>query len=191
MTSLSVLEYPGEEGKTLLVTTSADKSVAIWKRPNNHSDWQLIQHEILAGEAVECCSLAFLPTLTSHAPPTPLLALGGVGGDGSCRGSQILLFIAKSHETGLKFEHVLTLKGHEDWVRCLAFAMSDEGKLLLASASQDRYIRLWMIEELLGDRVDAMRDCVDGWGSESGRDRSRERRGRRSEIRVLVREGLE
>jgi len=36
------------------------------------------------------------------------------------------------------------LKGHEDWIRGLAFA-STETDVFLASASQDRYLRLWRI----------------------------------------------
>ncbi|KAK9474009.1 WD40-repeat-containing domain protein [Dipodascopsis tothii] len=35
------------------------------------------------------------------------------------------------------------LRGHEDWVRSLAFRKAGLDQLVLASASQDRYIRLW------------------------------------------------
>ncbi|CAN6652077.1 elongator complex protein 2 [Trichomonascus vanleenenianus] len=37
------------------------------------------------------------------------------------------------------------LEGHENWVRGLAFKETNDGDVLLASASQDRYIRLWRV----------------------------------------------
>ncbi|CCH42313.1 elongator complex protein [Wickerhamomyces ciferrii] len=43
------------------------------------------------------------------------------------------------------FELVAELEGHEDWVKALAFKKLNEGDYLLASGSQDRYIRLWRI----------------------------------------------
>lgn len=39
-------------------------------------------------------------------------------------------------------EKMVELSGHENWVHCLSFTIS-EGSLILASGSQDRYIRLW------------------------------------------------
>lgn len=42
-----------------------------------------------------------------------------------------------------QFSRCLTLKGHEDWVRGLDFTYDEKGDLLLASTSQDYYIRLW------------------------------------------------
>merc|ERR1711962_1616849 len=45
-----------------------------------------------------------------------------------------------------QLEHVLLLKGHKDSIRSLDFTnTSSEEELLLASASQDFYIRLWKI----------------------------------------------
>jgi elongator complex protein 2 len=45
--------------------------------------------------------------------------------------------------------HAFSLEGHEDWVRCLAVtACPGEGSspdLMLASGSQDNYVRLWRI----------------------------------------------
>lgn len=43
-----------------------------------------------------------------------------------------------------EFTLVASLKGHEDWIRSLDFT-TDEGDLLLATASQDKYIRLWRL----------------------------------------------
>jgi elongator complex protein 2 len=40
------------------------------------------------------------------------------------------------------------LKGHQDWIRSLDFAIKEDGELLLATASQDNYIRIWNISSL-------------------------------------------
>jgi elongator complex protein 2 len=57
------------------------------------------------------------------------------------------------------FSHALSLEGHEDWVRCLAVTPcaaadgSGSQDILLASGSQDNYIRLWRIAAV-ADRAD-------------------------------------
>lgn len=43
------------------------------------------------------------------------------------------------------FERLESLYGHEDWVRGLDFTTDDNGDVLLASSSQDSFIRLWRI----------------------------------------------
>jgi elongator complex protein 2 len=45
----------------------------------------------------------------------------------------------------VNFAHVASLEGHEDWVKALVFKKQREGDYLLASGSQDRYIRLWRV----------------------------------------------
>lgn len=55
-----------------------------------------------------------------------------------------------------QFTHALSLEGHEDWVRCLAVTQysssnsssSSSKDLLLASGSQDNYVRLWRIAQI-------------------------------------------
>ncbi len=51
----------------------------------------------------------------------------------------------------VKFDKILSLQGHTDWVRCLEFAKmnNDPNTLILASSSQDKYIRIWKISETL------------------------------------------
>lgn len=39
------------------------------------------------------------------------------------------------------------LEGHENWIRDIQFSNQAENNLLLASASQDRYIRLWRLHQ--------------------------------------------
>lgn len=63
--------------------------------------------------------------------------------------------------TSTGFTHSISLEGHEDWVRCLAVAPIPVSKeqgtsspdLLLASGSQDNYIRLWRIAAVAGSNT--------------------------------------
>lgn len=52
---------------------------------------------------------------------------------------------------GNYFKIAATLKGHEGWIRALDFAhetLDASADLILASASQDKYIRLWRIQKV-------------------------------------------
>jgi elongator complex protein 2 len=60
----------------------------------------------------------------------------------------VQIYVAQSTISEPEFSLGATLRGHEAWVRSLAFTedkSSAAGDLLLASASQDKYIRLWRI----------------------------------------------
>ena len=58
------------------------------------------------------------------------------------------VYIFTNYQTG-EFELGAMLEGHENWVRSLDFTndCTIKGDVLLASASQDRYIRLWRIRK--------------------------------------------
>lgn len=53
-----------------------------------------------------------------------------------------------------QFRYALSLEGHGDWVRCLAFTPypsasgSSNDDLLLATGSQDNLIRLWRVSDI-------------------------------------------
>ena len=76
----------------------------------------------------------------------PVLALGGTK-------SIIQIYVAEKTGEQITFSLKATLTGHEAWIRSLDFAQESNinNGLLLASASQDRYIRLWRVhrEEIL------------------------------------------
>lgn len=63
-----------------------------------------------------------------------------------------------SGNNNMCFEKFETLSGHEDWVRGLDFTTDDNGDTLLASSSQDSFIRLWRIssrnDEIEGKLID-------------------------------------
>ena len=64
-----------------------------------------------------------------------LLAIGGSS-------PHIHIYTSPSNTTN--FTPAAVLKGHEDWIRGLHFTAS-KSDVYLASASQDRYVRLWRI----------------------------------------------
>jgi len=71
--------------------------------------------------------------------------------------STIQIFISKDTH----FDLAATLTGHEGWIRALAFTREtsdDASDLLLASASQDKYIRLWRVHR--GEELPAVSSAL-------------------------------
>ncbi|RPB00114.1 WD40 repeat-like protein [Choiromyces venosus 120613-1] len=85
-------------------------------------------------------ALSALPSSSSSSSPALVLAVSGSA-------SSVSIYLASSPSS--QFSHQATLSGHENWIRCLTFTPEDHSKpesdLILASASQDKYIRLWRI----------------------------------------------
>eukprot|EP01133_Synstelium_polycarpum_P008979 gene8979-10532_t len=119
----------------LMSSTGADNTVKVWQRlpvveGQTFPLWTAVQSIEFKPRMMECCSLALLPGTDA-----PVLALGG------CE-SNIHVFVQDTPES--LFRKVVSLRGHQDWVRCLSFATdTDTQTLLLASSSQDFKIRLW------------------------------------------------
>lgn len=93
-----------------------------------------------------------LQTISTNPRFFPLaLALSGIGTEGclilSVAGTKsfVKVYVAQKPD---RFCFQATLTGHEGWVRSLAMAKENpklDSDILLASASQDKYIRLWRI----------------------------------------------
>lgn len=85
-------------------------------------------------------ALSVLPSSSSSSPQALILAVSGSA-------SSVSIYLSPSPSS--QFSHQATLSGHENWIRSLAFTPEDysnpESDLVLASASQDKYIRLWRI----------------------------------------------
>ncbi|KAJ5825492.1 hypothetical protein N7474_002630 [Penicillium riverlandense] len=61
----------------------------------------------------------------------------------------VQIYVAESSVETPSFQRRAVLAGHEAWIRSLSFtrdSRSTTGDLLLASASQDKYIRLWRLQ---------------------------------------------
>lgn len=138
-------------GIWLLATAAADNTIKLWHLQSNDelSCFQTVQ---LAGGFCFSLRLTLLPQ-------SKQVLLASSGDD-----ETVSLWAEQSSGSGDasagKFERVHKLLGHEDWVRGLDFVY-DGDDLLLASGSQDNFIRLWRIaprneEQVLKNRVDIL-----------------------------------
>ncbi|XP_053303188.1 elongator complex protein 2 isoform X3 [Pleuronectes platessa] len=116
------------EGSGILVaSSSSDSTVRLWLCSANKKAECL--HIIPFGSGFMMdVSLVLLPGTR-----VPILACGG----DDCR---VHLYVQSSGQ----FQKALSLQGHEDWVRGVAWT-SVGGELLLASCSQDCLIRVWRL----------------------------------------------
>lgn len=134
---------PGWTGGTdtgfLFVTGSADATVKIW--------------------TFDGAEIRVLQTIQLSPKYLPLaLAVSPLGGGGSTymiasAGTKdtIQIFTGTFSQDQSDFRLQATLSGHEGWIRSLDLTLeapdSPDGDLLLASASQDKYVRLWRVHQ--------------------------------------------
>ena len=124
-------------GSSIFASGAADGRVKLWRLDvHSNQHFECIQQIDLSPKFFPLSvALSQLPGLES----SNTLAIAGTN-------STIQIFVSKNDY----FKYSATLQGHEGWVRALAFAAeSDDAQsdLLLASASQDKYIRLWRVHQ--------------------------------------------
>lgn len=113
---------------TYIATSSADSTVNIWKKSGDGEFLLYHTQKFGTGFVLDLCFTVIPNT------QVPLLACG-------CDDHKVHLFVEQDE----KFVRVISLQGHEDWIRAVDFAIDDSGDILLASAAQDYFIRLWRI----------------------------------------------
>ncbi|KAB8237838.1 hypothetical protein ETB97_012885 [Aspergillus alliaceus] len=128
------------DGADIIVSGAADGSVKVWRIR--------AQGEVAKGE--------LLKTITMTPRLFPLaLALKPLQTDGPMvlavagTANIVQIYVTENARGNLDFKIAAVLSGHEAWVRSLSFTwdkQSQTGDLLLASASQDKYIRLWRLQ---------------------------------------------
>ncbi|GAA5904082.1 hypothetical protein JCM6882_003820 [Rhodosporidiobolus microsporus] len=146
--SIEVLELPSEsgEGELLVVSGGSDSLLQAW-RISVAGAAELVQKVDLKGKIPLEIALSYLPSSSGV-----VLAVGATE-------TRIQLYSSASASQP-DFRKSLSLEGHSDWVRCLSFTTPlpssaspsspapsgydvSPGEVLLASGSQDNYIRLW------------------------------------------------
>lgn len=65
---------------------------------------------------------------------------------------KIELHVRTGDKEGSRFECMHTLIGHEDWIRDVDVCELSASQLLIASCSQDHYIRLWRLDSTPGTK---------------------------------------
>ena len=154
-------------GTDVLVTGSASAIFKVWR-----VEWAEESAQVLNLQTVHLEPRLFPLTLALHRLPGSdddlILAVAGTK-------NTVQVYVAGKHGD---FVHQATLVGHEGWVNFVAIskqANRNSDGLLLASASQDKYIRLWRItrhevkqedelsieayEESLSNRRHELRGC--------------------------------
>ncbi|XP_075389373.1 elongator complex protein 2 isoform X2 [Tenrec ecaudatus] len=112
--------------RTLMVSAASDSTVRVWSKKG--SEVAYLQTLDFGSGFALALSLSFLPDTE-----VPILACG----DDDCK---IHLFVQQNDE----FQKVLLLRGHEDWIRGVEWALFGRD-LFLASCSQDCLIRIWKL----------------------------------------------
>ncbi|XP_069111891.1 elongator complex protein 2-like [Argopecten irradians] len=136
--SVAGLTVPSEDGasSTYIVTTSADSQVKVWRK-TGEGDYVLLQTLSYGTGFALDVALTVIPKTN-----LPVLACG-------CDDQKIRILLQDD-----QFTKVISLQGHEDWIRAVDFTTDDNGDLLLASAAQDHFIRIWRIAQReAGDEV--------------------------------------
>ncbi len=120
----------------IIVSGSADSTIKIW-RLDVQDAW--INADLLQTVQTQP---RFTPlSLALHRLPTSedlVLAAAGTK-------NAVQIYVSSRNRD---FCHQATLTGHEDWIQAIAITKensSEDSDLLLATASQDKYIRLWRI----------------------------------------------
>lgn len=129
----------------LIAVGCANGLVSIWNQPNDDEEF-ILGNEFEIAKNVLPLSLSMTNVINNKY----ILAVGGTN-------VNIFIFSFIFDEDNNKIldcQLSTKLEGHEDWIKSLTFRHQETpGDLLLASGSQDRYIRLWRIRinELIDD----------------------------------------
>ncbi|BDD56472.1 hypothetical protein MPDQ_006412 [Monascus purpureus] len=130
------------DGTDIFASGAADGTVKVWR---------LTLRESSAGEPLKTISMKprFFPLAlslkrlqTSEDDQSMLLAVAGTT-------NVVQIYVADNLLVDADFRLGAALTGHEGWVRSLSFTIDRRSKthdLLLASASQDKYTRLWRVQ---------------------------------------------
>ncbi|XP_038045123.1 elongator complex protein 2-like [Patiria miniata] len=136
VTALEAVYLPDQSGQlsldspTLVASASGDSTVKLWRRAEISGDFACQQSITFGSGFALDIALYILPGTR-----VPLLVLGGDD--------------TKLHfyqEADGQFTRCLSLTGHEDWIRGVEVTADDTGDLLVASCSQDCFIRLWRVQ---------------------------------------------
>ncbi|XP_046845243.1 elongator complex protein 2-like isoform X2 [Xenia sp. Carnegie-2017] len=112
--------------RTLFATSSADSTIKVWSR-DALEEVNCIETISLDGGFAFSISLVVSSNV-------PILA---------CGRENCIISLYYEHDS--KFILTLNLYGHEDWIRDLNFTHLDNNDIMLASCSQDHFIRVWRI----------------------------------------------
>lgn len=126
------------DGKRIIATTSLDSSIRLWQRDATTGEYVTFDSIGLGNGFCFAIRMVILPGTKNI-----LLAI-------ATDDSNVHLYSnsgnSPSDET-TAFTKLHTLSGHTDWVRGLDFITLNDNDVLLATSSQDTFIRLWRLSK--------------------------------------------
>ncbi|KAI8898291.1 WD40-repeat-containing domain protein [Globomyces pollinis-pini] len=136
--------FQGEQSTSSLIFSSSDSA-------NTIRIWELVSGSFKCIQVIQLGSHHSMSLALATLPKTniPLMFSGDTD-------LKLNVYAKKSD----KFEKILSLQGHTDWIRSIKVASYTEthkedskeglkeGDLMIASASQDKYIRIWKVSEV-------------------------------------------
>ncbi|PFH56141.1 hypothetical protein XA68_17010 [Ophiocordyceps unilateralis] len=135
---IAAVRLAGDDARWIVATGAADATIRLWLLA---ADQLLLRQRIQT--APKYFPLALAITALSQDGASFVLAAAGTR-------DIVQILTADTHTESLEFRVQATLTGHEGWIRSLSFARETNNSgtdLLLASASQDKYVRIWRIHE--------------------------------------------
>jgi elongator complex protein 2 len=147
---IAALRSPvGTSARRVFASGAADATIKIWSLEND----QLSVLQTIKTSTKYLALAIFLHPL-GYDGNSFLMAVAGTT-------NVVQIFVAVVDGVSMEFKLQATLSGHENWVRSLDIVSektSPDSDLLLASASQDKYIRLWRIHK--GSALSALSGAV-------------------------------
>ncbi len=122
----------------IFITGSADSALKVWSLDDQNV--ASLQQSIAITPRFFPLALAL--SNLAGSPDSYVLAVAGT--------KDIIQLYVLDSRNSLDFKLQATLAGHEGWIRSLEFTQEtfdNKSDLILASASQDKYIRLWRIHQ--------------------------------------------
>lgn len=123
-------------GSSIFVTGGADCKIKVWSINDQNVSEVLT---IVPKPRLIPLALVLGPSSDSNPATHLFLAVGGTRND-------VLVYALKDLLEQPSAQHQATLTGHEGWIRSLSLKIVNERQLLLASASHDKYVRLWRFD---------------------------------------------
>lgn len=123
---------------SVFATGGADGNVIIWKYS--------FDKYIKAAEFQ--IQIGFFPltlALQQVSKQNYILVIGGTN-------SKLYVYSVETEGEAFLVSRSAILTGHEDWIKALSFVKQEDNSYILASGSQDRYIRLWKLQ--IDDKID-------------------------------------
>ncbi|MCJ1483519.1 GTPase-activating protein S13, partial [Schaereria dolodes] len=140
--SVNLISWSPHESGCLLACASSDGSVSVleFKEPS----WE---HQIFAAHGAGVNSVSWAPSSVPGSLVSSKVEAGAVRRFVT-GGSDCLVKIWDWSPDQKTYTPTLTLSGHTDWVRDVAFAPTLLQKSYIASASQDKTVRIWTSDAL-------------------------------------------